>query len=152
MRSDPVVAIGDLYPGADRGSGDRDYRQLGASSDQLPTAVEQLAPRMREIATIVYRDGVVTLREIHAQIEDEITIYGLRTLLSRLVRRGILKSRRSGRHSEVVYLPAILTDGIRAKALHRLIESAFEGSIKSALITSMRVAHMQAADAGRHVH
>ena len=119
---------------------DQDGGAGAASGARLPLAVEQLAPRMREIATIVYLNGVATLREIQARIDDDVSVYGLRTLLNRMVRRGILARRRSGRHSEIAYLPGIITDDIRAAALERLIESDFDGSVQAALVTSMRVA------------
>ncbi len=95
---------------------------------------------MRQIAEIVYERGAVTLREIHETIDDDVTIYGIRTLLSRMVRKGLIRRRRSGRHAEITYLPAILTPQVRTAALMSMIDGDFAGSAENALIAAMRIA------------
>ena len=114
--------------------------ELDGTADAWPDEIAKLAPRMRQIAEIVYGSGAVTLREIHQSIDDEITIYGIRTLLGRMVRRGLIRRRPSGRHAEVMYLPAILTPRVRAAALNRMIRREFDGSAQTALIAAMRLA------------
>ena len=104
----------------------------------LPLEVRKLAPRSQQIAMIVYRSRGCTLREIHAEIDDDVTIYGIRTLINRLVSRGIIKCRRTGRHSELIYLPNLLTQTIRRAALRRLIQDEFGSSPKSALAVAIR--------------
>jgi predicted transcriptional regulator len=105
----------------------------------LPPAVQSLFPRMREIATIVYLNGGATAKDVQAQIEDPLQIYGIRTLLNRLVRKEILRARRSGRHTEVLYLPTILTPEVRQITLMRFVERNFDGSVTSALQTIARL-------------
>ena len=115
-------------------------RDSDGRGEGWPEEISLLAPRMRQIAEIVYRNGAVTLREVHDAIDDDVTIYGIRTLLGRMVRRGLIRKRRSGRHAEVIYLPAILTPNVRAAALSRMISIEFEDSPQAALITAMRLA------------
>jgi predicted transcriptional regulator len=105
----------------------------------LPPAVQGLFPRMREIATIVYLNGGATAKDVQVQIEDPLQIYGIRTLLNRLVRKGILRARRSGRHTEVLYLPAILTPELRQRTLMRFVERNFDGSVTNALQSISRL-------------
>ncbi len=112
--------------------------------ESVPAEIARLAPRMRQIAEIVYRTGGVTLRDIHREIDDDVTIYGIRTLLSRMARKGLVRRRRSGRHAEIVYLPGILTPQVRAAALAEMVKREFEGSPKAALIVAMRLAQQNA--------
>lgn len=115
-----------------------------ASREPLPREVERLFPRMREIARIVYLNGSATAREIQDAIEDPLTLYGIRTMLNRLIRRGIIKSRKSGRHREIIYLPGILNDGIRELALARMIEHDFDGSCQTALQSTLLLIRAEA--------
>lgn len=117
----------------------RDLPDAGARG-VLPAEVVELFPRMREIATLVYLRGGATAKEVHEGIEDPLTIYGIRTLLNRLVRKGIVRRRRSGRHTEVLYLPAIVTPQVRELALRRLLDRDFDGSVPNALQMISRLA------------
>lgn len=111
-----------------------------AGSDrELPSVVVKLCPRMREIATIVYLRGGATVREIQATIEDPLTVCGIRTLLNRLALKGIVRKRRSGRHTEVLYLPAVLNPQLETIVLTRFVEQHFGGSAASALQTISRL-------------
>jgi predicted transcriptional regulator len=110
-----------------------------AEEEALPPAVLKLFPRMRELASVVYLNGGATARDVQASIQDPLTICGVRTLLNRLVRRGILQRRRSGRHTEVLYLPAIVTPDLQRTALIRFVDRNFDGSIVNALQTVSRL-------------
>ena len=105
----------------------------------LPGEVRQLFPRMREIASIIYRRGGATVREIQASIEDPLTVHGIRTLLIRMEKRGLVRRRRSGRHSELFYLPAVVTDDVRERALKCFLDEQFEGSAAAALRDVLRL-------------
>ena len=121
-----------------QGSGDfrlKDPRFCGA----LPPEVEALSPRMRQIATIVYLSGPVTARGVREKIEDPLTDYGFRMILGGLNNRGIVIRGRSGVHSEMVYLPAILTGQVRELALRRFIAGTFDSSVSIALQTALRL-------------
>jgi predicted transcriptional regulator len=111
----------------------------GRDPEILPAEVQDLFPRMREIATIVYMNGGVTVREVQERLSDSLTVYGIRTLLGRLAGRGIVKRRRSGRHSELIYLPGITTKDIRRIGLMKFIDQRFGGSAAIALQVVLQV-------------
>lgn len=111
---------------------------VAREDESLPSQVLALGPRTREIATIVYRTGGATVRDIQRAIDDPLTVYGIRTLLIRLTKRGILKSRPSGKHTEVLYLPAILTEGVKQAALSNFVDRHFGGSYFDALQVALR--------------
>ena len=79
------------------GHASRDIPGIGLHG-ALPPEVQSLCPRMREIATIVYLNGPATTRDVQARISDPLTVYGIRTMLNRLVRKGVVTRRRSGCH------------------------------------------------------
>jgi len=114
-------------------------RQKLGSSGTLPPQVRDLHPRMREIATVVYLSGGATAKEVQERLDDPPTIYGVRTLLNRLVRKGILSSRPSGRHTEVLYLPTIVKSELRHVALEQFLKRNFDGSVATALQTISRL-------------
>lgn len=98
-------------------------------SRSLPTELEMLGSRQRELIRVVYARGGATVREIHERIPDPPrSICGLRTLLNRMVRKGLLRTRRSGRHSELVYLPAASDSDVRLRAFDRIAKEYFRGS------------------------
>ncbi len=98
-------------------------------SGTLPAGFEPLGQRQRDLIRIVYGRGGATVREIHARIPDPPpTLCGIRTLLNRMVRKGLLRTRRSGRHSELVYLPALTDSDVRLRAFDRIAKEYFRGS------------------------
>jgi len=108
--------------------------------EALPAEVRALAPRMREIASVIYESGGATVRDVQRALADPPTIYGIRTLLIRLTKRGIVKCRPSGKHTEILYLPAILTRRAREAALNNFIVRHFDGSSFDALQIALRLA------------
>lgn len=105
----------------------------------VPAEVVRLAPRMRQIATAIYSRGGATVREIQADIVDPPSVFALRTMIKRLEKKRIISSRRSGRHSEVLYLPAILNDGVRECALRSFVDREFDGSLQNALQMTLQI-------------
>jgi len=112
---------------------------LGRTQGPLPRELDRLFPRMREIAAIVYANGSATVKDVQATITDDLEVYGIRTLMNRLAQKGVLKRRKSGRHSEILYLPAILNDNVREAALERLVDQYFSGSRAEALQSTLRL-------------
>jgi predicted transcriptional regulator len=111
-----------------------------------PQWVEQLAPRQRDLVRVIYFNGGATVREIHAQIPDApASICGIRTLLNRLVRKGLLKTRRSGRHSEVIYLPGMDSVDVKLRAFDRIAREHFNGSKARAIDALQRLAANRAS-------
>jgi predicted transcriptional regulator len=131
------------------GHASRDIPGIGLHG-ALPPEVQSLCPRMREIATIVYLNGPATTRDVQARISDPLTVYGIRTMLNRLVRKGVVTRRRSGCHSEIVYLPAIQTEAVRELALKRFIERNFASDVSSALRSTLRLMSLEKARESRH--
>lgn len=95
----------------------------------LPDEVERLSPRQRELMRVIYFKGGATVREVFARIPDPPpSAAGVRTLLNRLTRKGMLKTRPSGRHRELTYLPATSSADVRLTAFRRIAEEHFDGS------------------------
>jgi len=118
---------------------------LEAYDRSQPSQLGELSSRMRQIAGIVYRSGSSTNREIQSQLDDELTISCIKTLLGRMVVRGLIRQRRSGRHRENAYLPALVTREVRRLALKRLIQDRFGDSAGSALRAVLQLMHAQQA-------
>jgi predicted transcriptional regulator len=109
---------------------------------KLPLAVRQLAPRERELAVLVYRQGALTAKEIGAQIRG-VSNGAIRTMLGRLMDKGILRRRASGYGKTFLYLPAIAPADVVEIALKRVAEDFYQGSVTEA------AAAIQAFLAGR---
>ena len=103
----------------------------------LPAEVRALAPRMKEVAALVYLSGGATAKEIEKSLRTPSK--GARTLLSRLVKAGVLTCRPSGRHREALYLPAVTCQAARALALRAFVDRVFDGSIEGALQTTLQI-------------
>ncbi len=104
-----------------------------------PIELRTLPPRMREIATVVYRSGMATSRDIQSGISRPPTQACIRTLLSRMADRGLIRKHRSGRRCEVVYFPAIVTRQIRGLVLKRVIQERFGDSPGAALQATLKL-------------
>jgi predicted transcriptional regulator len=104
-----------------------------------PQELRGLAPRMHEIATIVYRNGPSAITDIQAQLSDVRSRCGVRTLVNRMCERGIISKHHALRYKEIVCLPAIMTRQVRRLALRRFISARFDDSPGAALQT---VLHM----------
>lgn len=98
-------------------------------SRALPAEFKTLGARQRELIQVIHARGGATIRELHARIPGAPpTIYGLRTLLRRMVKRGLVRARPSGRHRELIYLPAINSSDVQLRAFGRIAKEHFHGS------------------------
>jgi predicted transcriptional regulator len=70
------------------------FPRTDAFANQLPQAVRQLPRREREVAMLIYRKGALTAMEIGSHVSG-VSNGSIRTMLGRLVRKGILKRRRA---------------------------------------------------------
>jgi predicted transcriptional regulator len=117
---------------------DRQLRSLGgltrgpALSNELPLAVQLLAPREREVAMLVYRKGALTAKEVGAHLSAVVSNGAIRTMLGRLVRKGVLKRRHSGYGKTFLYLPALKSSDTVEIALQRIAEDFYDGSLMDA--------------------
>ena len=110
-------------------------------SGPLPMEFEALGERQRELVQIVYMHGGATVREIHSRIPDPPpSPCGIRTLLNRMVRKGLLRARPSGRHSELLYLPVASNSDVRLRAFDHIARKYFRGSKSRAAEALQRLA------------
>jgi BlaI family penicillinase repressor len=107
----------------------------------LPAEFDHLGSRQCDLMRAIYETGGATAREVHARIPDPpSSICGVRTLLNRLARRGLLRTRRSGRHSEMLYLPAVVNPEVQLRAFDRIVREYFRGSKARAVDALERLA------------
>jgi BlaI family transcriptional regulator, penicillinase repressor len=97
----------------------------------LPPQVRALADREREVATIVYRRGASTAIEVENRLSPRITNAAVRSMLVRLIKKGILVRERGtrGRGQQCIYLPAITLADVKERAIRELAGRYFEGSL-----------------------
>lgn len=98
---------------------------LVAATLRTPT-LTTLPPREQELATIVYLNTSITAKEIQYALSTAITNAAVRSMLSRLVNKGILRRRKSA--GKFFYSPAILLPDIQKIALQRMVDDFFCGS------------------------
>lgn len=104
---------------------------LVASSLGSPV-LTRLAPREQEIATIVYLNTEVSAKELEAALSHEIGNSAIRCMLGRLVAKGVLK-RRKAYGKTFVYSPAVMLPEVQERALERVAEEYFGGSLHQAM-------------------
>ena len=114
-----------------------------SSRSGLPPKLRDLGPRQREIAAIVYRAAAATPRDVRANLAEPASVRVVRTLLDRMVAKGIVKRRHSGRHNEIMYVAAIATPQVKEAAVKRLVEEQFDGSLSEAAATAACLARKQ---------
>ena len=103
---------------------------LVAASLRTP-ALTSLPPREQEIAAIVYLHTRVTAKDLEVALSNEITNSAIRCMLNRLVAKGVLR-RSKGAGKTFVYSPALLLPDIQERALERVAEEYFGGSLYQA--------------------
>ena len=82
------------------------------------------------MATIVYTQGACTAAEVTARLSSEVSNAYVRSVLNRLVAKGILKRSLSLR--TFIYLPALSCTDSGRLALQRFAGDHFDGSIERA--------------------
>ena len=105
----------------------------------------QLSRREREILTVVYRRGQVTVQELREELADPPTNSALRTHLLLLEEKGKVERRSAGRRN--VYRPVVDPRLVRASALRHLVRTFFGGSVNevvSALLADDELADLDA--------
>jgi len=106
-------------------------RLTGNRFGWLPPQVRALADREREVATIVYRRGASTAIDVENRLSPRITNAAVRSMLVRLMKKGILVRERGtrGRGQQCIYLPAITLADVKERAIRELAGRYFEGSL-----------------------
>jgi predicted transcriptional regulator len=106
----------------------------------LPAEVLKLYRREREIAEIVYGNGRATAKDVQAQLSDPLTNAAIRSMLNRLVRKGILTRSTKEDGVEYLYYPIVTHALSRERALKQLAEDFFGGSLQEAAVVVMNLA------------
>jgi predicted transcriptional regulator len=101
------------------------------SGSGLPPQVRLLAPREREIAEIIYFEGSSTANDVQSKLSCPISGSAIRSMLRRLVTKGILDQQLAGRGRRQwhVYTPAITSEMVQVAVLEQVIEQYFRGSV-----------------------
>lgn len=124
--------------------------QLAAVSTPLSRQLMRLAAREREVAAIVYTQAGATAKQVETQLSTAMTNSAVRSMLVRLVRKGILTRRaiagRRGRGQEYLYLPALTGPELKIRALRRLSEDFFDGSLAEAAQWLQEMVEAEAQD------
>lgn len=113
---------------------------------RLPAEVQKLFSREREVATIVYARGSATATDVQGRLSTRLSNGAVRSMLQRLVCKGILTRRRRGRHGAYVYLPALTTALVRENALVQLADEYFAGSLHRAALAMVNLLRARAGD------
>ena len=89
--------------------------------------VSWLAPREREVAEIVYARGEASATDVCSALSDPITNAAVRSMLTRLHAKGVLRRRKEGKR--YVYVPAATDQAAREAALRKISRDYFGGSL-----------------------
>lgn len=95
----------------------------------LPPEVRSLFSREQEIAAIVYRNGISTARNVECQMDRPPTNASVRTILNRLVRKGILRECRAGNVGPILYTPALAEPFARHAAVKTFAGDFYGGDL-----------------------
>ena len=99
----------------------------------------RLLGREREVAGIVYACGRgISADEVRLALSDPLSNSAVRSMLSRLAAKGLLRTRKAGK--KYLYLPAIADAQAREKALVRLAQDYFAGSLAEAAMAMLALA------------
>jgi predicted transcriptional regulator len=91
-----------------------------------------LPPREQEIAAIVYLNTDMTAKALEAALSNAVGNSAIRCMLGRLVDKGVLVRRKSGKGKTLVYSPALRLHDVQERALERVAEDFFGGSLYQA--------------------
>ena len=91
----------------------------------------QLSRRERQIMDIVFAHGEASTNDVLEQMDDPPSRTSVRTILRILEDKGHLRHRVSGR--EYIYRPVQSRRKAAAKALRRVLNTFFEGSVSQAV-------------------
>ncbi|MDQ3282692.1 MAG: BlaI/MecI/CopY family transcriptional regulator [Acidobacteriota bacterium] len=93
---------------------------------------EKLHPRERQIMDVLYRRGVASAAEIHAELPDPPSYSAIRAMLVKLERKHYVRHRAEGQR--YLYEPTMKADKASQSALARVVETFFEGSLADAAV------------------
>ena len=92
--------------------------------------LHRLPPRERQVAEIVHQRGEASAAEILNALPEPLSNGAVRSMLSRLQNKGVVRRRSDGKR--FVYLPASANPAAREAVLRRVSRDYFEGSLARA--------------------
>ena len=128
--------------------------QLVDSSPRLdgpPLVVLNLAPAEREVALLVYQLGGCTAKDVERRLGKRVTNATVRTMLRRLMKKGILTRRSAGHYKTFIYVPAITNEFVRQSAIIHLAQQHFAGSLPRLAATLDELLNVRSAAARTEV-
>jgi len=102
-----------------------------SSAEAFPPNIELLYRLEREIAVIVYRRGLVTASDVQEELSKALSNPAIRSMLNRLVKKGVLTRMRCGPYGTFVYAPAVTPTSARETALRQFAQDFYAGSLQS---------------------
>ena len=112
----------------------------------MPPEVSKLYRREREVAEAVYVRRSATAKVVQALLSDQLTSPAVRSMLNRLVRKGILARQRADDGVEYVYYPAINQYASQERAIRQVAEDFFGGSLAEIAASVLRLSRATSAD------
>ena len=90
---------------------------------------DRISSAEHEVMEVLWRDSPLTAAEVHARVpgERDWSIRTVKTLLSRLLAKGVLSHEAQGRR--YLYRPAVARDDYVAQESRRLIDRLFGGRV-----------------------
>ena len=119
--------------------------------DGPPLVVLNLAPAEREVALLVYQLGACTAKQVEDRLSKPVANATVRTMLRRLMNKGILSRRPAGHYKTFLYVPAITTEFVRQSAILHLAQQHFAGSLPRLAATLDDLMQVRSAPTQRHV-
>src|SRR5437764_310658 len=98
---------------------------------ELPREVTSLFTRERELATIVYNLGLATAKDVETRLATPLSNPSVRSILNRLVRKGILAQQPCGGRGAMVYAPALNQSSALQLAVWQFVEDFCCSSIRA---------------------
>ncbi len=106
--------------------------------------LDQLGRRERQIMSIVYRLGSVTVAQVRAELEEPLSYSGVRGMLRHLTLKGFLTYEQQA--SRYLYSPVLKSEDARHSALHDLVKTFFRNSPSSAIAALLTESSLSEAD------
>jgi predicted transcriptional regulator len=133
-------------------SGSKVRRPGGALPALIASALRtplltNLAPREQEVATLVYLNANMTATEVEAALSSEISNAAIRSMLNRLVAKGVLQRHKGDGKSYFIYSPAVQLPEIQERALERIAGDYFGGSLSEVSRCVVRLMEKQDPEA-----
>lgn len=113
----------------------------------MPTPDDtHLTRRERQIMDALYQRGRATAAEIREGLPDPPSYSAVRAMLVKLEAKGHVRHREQG--PRYVYRPTVPRGQARRSAMHRLVDTFFDGSVASAVngLLGMRERDLSAED------